>query len=197
MNPPLDKLPVYILAGGRSLRFGADKARALIGGVPLACRVAEALKSMSSSQTVVSAEAGAYEDLGLTTIADTRPGMGPIGALEAALADRLARFSEGWLLLSACDLAEPDAALAQGLIGHIREGTQVVAYRTDRWEPLFALYHSSIRGLVSQHLDDGQRAMWRMIESARHMAVPLPAGVTGISQLNTVEALRRYEADRD
>lgn len=193
MKPP-QTLPVYILAGGRSRRFGTDKARALIGGEPLIQRVADAIEPVASSLTVVAETVGTYGDLGFTTIADARPGMGPMAGLEAALSDRVARFGEGWLLLSACDLAEPEAALAEGLLKHISEDAQVVAYRGERWEPLFALYHSSIRSVVGQQLDAGQQALWRMIERVRHRAVSLPEGVSGITQLNTPDDLKRFQA---
>ena len=169
----------------------------MIGGVPLICRVSEALRPLSSALTVVAAEVGAYDDLGLTSIADTRPEMGPLGGLESALADRVERFGEGWILFSACDLAEPDAALADDLLQQVREGVQVVAYRDERWEPLYALYHSSIRDRVSQQLDAGQRAMWRLIEAVEHVAVALPEGVEGIGQLNTPEDLKRIQAKAD
>lgn len=189
---PVQTLPVYILAGGRSRRFGTDKARVLMGGEPLLQRVARALGPVASSLAVVAAEAGAYGDLGFVTIGDARPGMGPLAGLEAALSDRVARFGGGWLVLSACDLAEPEAALAEGLMKHMSEDAQVVAYRGERWEPLFALYHSSIRSVVGQQLDAGQQAMWRMIEQARHRAVSLPEGVSGITQLNTQDDLKRF-----
>lgn len=195
MKPP-ESLPVYIVAGGHSRRYGCDKARVLLDGVPLISRVAEAMNPLASSVTVVAAGAGLYQDLGLNTIPDRRPGAGPMGGLEAALADRVDRFGEGWLLLSACDLAEPDAAMAGPLLNQIGRGVQVVAYRGERWEPLFALYHSSARDLVSRHLENEQLAMWRMVEEAEHVAVPLPAGMTGITQLNTPEDHRRHEARR-
>lgn len=187
-----DQLPVYIVAGGESRRFGTNKARVLMGGEPLLERVAKALSPVASAVTVVAGEAGAYGDLGFTTIADARPGRGPLAGLEAAIADRVAHFGAGWLLLSACDLAEPDAALAQGLWKQMTEDAQVVAYRGERWEPLFALYHSSVLTRVQAQLDADQYAMWRLIESVEHVAVPLPEGISGITQLNTAEDCRRY-----
>jgi molybdenum cofactor guanylyltransferase len=150
----------------------------------MVCRVAEALRPVADSVTVVAGSAGAYDDLGLATIADVRSELGPMGGLEAALADRVARYGEGWLLLSSCDLTEPDAGLARGLLEHVSGGVQVVAYKGARWEPLFALYHSSMCTVVGRQLDAGRFAMWRLIECAEHVAVSLPGGVTGIGQAN-------------
>jgi molybdenum cofactor guanylyltransferase len=181
----MDKLPVYIVAGGQSRRYGGDKARALLSGVPMIRRVAEVLEPVARSVTVVAASRGAYGDLGLVTIGDLRPGMGPLGGLDTALADRVGRHGEGWLLLASCDLVEPRDGWARRLMDRRRPNAQVVAFRGERWEPLFALYHSSIRLRIRRQLETGGGAMWRLIEQAHHVPVPLPDGVTGIAQINT------------
>ncbi len=188
----MDKLPVYILAGGQSKRFGSDKARVLIDGAPLISRTAEALEPGAKSIKVVAATAGAYQDIGLTTIGDLNPGLGPLGGLDTALADRVARHGKGWLLLAACDLAQPDVGLAQRLMSHIRPDVQAVVFKGERFEPLFALYHSSIHAAVRDQINSGQGAMWRLIERADHVAVPLPEGLTGIAQINTPGDHERY-----
>lgn len=193
----MDKLPVYILAGGKSKRFGSDKARVLFGGVPLICRCADVLEPVTESIKVVAATAGAYQDLGLTTIGDRHPGLGPLGGLDTAVSDRLTHDGEGWLLLAACDLAQPDVGLAQRLIEHIRPDTDAVVYKGQRWEPLFALYHSSIQAAVRDQINSGQRAMWRLIERSRHVAVSLPDGLTGITQINTPDELERLGGGAD
>jgi molybdenum cofactor guanylyltransferase len=189
----MDTLPVYILAGGKSSRYGCDKARVLLGGVPLIRRVADALDPVAVSVTVVAASVGAYQDIGLTTIGDTHPGLGPLGGLDTAMSDRVARHGEGWLLLASCDLAEPNADWARLLIGRARQGAGVVAFKGERWEPLFALYHSSQRPTVRKQLDSGQLALWRLIERARPVELGLPDGVTRIEQINTRADHDRFE----
>lgn len=193
----MDKLPIYIVAGGQSKRFGSDKARVLLGGVPMICRVADALKPVAQSVTAVASTADVYKDLGLLTIGDLCPGRGPLGGLDTALADRVARHGEGWLLLAGCDLAEPDVGLARTLLGHIRPGAGVVAFKGARWEPLFALYHSSIHPAVCRQLESGGGAMWRLIEQADRVEVSLPEGVTGIAQVNTPGDLGDIAASGD
>jgi molybdopterin-guanine dinucleotide biosynthesis protein A len=91
-----------ILAGGRSSRFGADKAAAALGGETLLARAAQALQGRCE-RIAVSAPPGSAADilakeLGLAVIAD-RPGdgVGPLAGVRAGLqwaaslgADRLA-----------------------------------------------------------------------------------------------------------
>src|SRR5437867_170131 len=93
-------LPLYIAAGGRSSRFGSDKARADVNGIPLILHVARRLEEAVSSLTVVADVEHKFEDLQLRTIADQHPGFGPMAALHAALDDQK---HEGWLLLVSCD----------------------------------------------------------------------------------------------
>ena len=81
----MTRLPIYILAGGRSSRFGSDKARAVLDGEPLIKRVARMAMPIAESTTIVADRTGKYDDLGLRSIADDPPHLGPLGGLAAAL----------------------------------------------------------------------------------------------------------------
>lgn len=98
----MDKLPLYILAGGRSSRFGSDKARAELGGRPLVRRIADALAPVADPVRVVAGPPGGYADLGFVTIADRRPDLRPLAGLEMALLDRQQLCGTGWLILCSC-----------------------------------------------------------------------------------------------
>jgi len=79
-------LPVYILAGGRSSRFGSDKARATVNNIPLVVRLHKIISAQVSSQVFVVANAvDAYSDLGLTTLGDAIPELGPVSGIATAL----------------------------------------------------------------------------------------------------------------
>jgi molybdopterin-guanine dinucleotide biosynthesis protein A len=174
-------VPVYILAGGKSRRYGADKARVLHGGVPLLVHVAETLRPVASAVTVVAAAGGAYDDLGLRTIGDTVEGKGPLGGLLAALDD----CGEGWLFLSACDWVGVRAEWARDLI---RLGAttprEAVLFRTHRWEPLFALYRSTIRTRAARVVRGDDVSMRALLELVDVLAVEAPAGWADVVNLN-------------
>lgn len=70
-----------VLAGGRSVRFGSDKALALLGGRTLLEHAVEGLRECCGAVVVVG-----REDAPVTAIPD-RPGpdMGPLGGIAAAL----------------------------------------------------------------------------------------------------------------
>lgn len=181
----------YILAGGKSSRFGSDKARAILDGVPLICRVAEALRPVVADITVVAERYGKYADLRLRTIADARPGLGPLGGLVTALADRLDRRGAGWLLLTSCDMAESRVEWVQALLEHTAEGRRAVLFRGERLEPLLALYHTDLLPLAETRLAQGQGALWRLVEAAGHVEIPLPDSYQRLPQINTPGELER------
>jgi len=120
-------LPVYILAGGRSSRFGDDKARAMVDNIPLVVRLHKMISAQVSSQVFVVASAlYAYNDLGLTTLSDAIPNLGPVSGIATALehahkltsleSDRTASETKHhsslmaippqWSLIVSCDLLE-------------------------------------------------------------------------------------------
>lgn len=175
--------PAYILSGGRSRRFGSDKARAELGGAPLLRRLANMLTPHVDRITVVADTPDKYRDLGLATITDRVPDLGPLGGLDAALRDL--RDGEDWLLLTSCDLVAIRPAWIDELRAHASAGASCVAYRGHRWEPLLAMYHRSIAGLVDEHIQSRRRAMRDLLDAALAHALPLPADWPRITQVNT------------
>jgi molybdopterin-guanine dinucleotide biosynthesis protein A len=89
-----------VLAGGRSTRFGSDKALAELGGHSLLARAVDALSGWCERVVVVGREVAPAP-----TIPDwPRAGMGPLGGIAAAL--RLAR-DEGYDAVLTCGVDSP------------------------------------------------------------------------------------------
>ncbi|WP_255454630.1 molybdenum cofactor guanylyltransferase [Parasphingopyxis sp. CP4] len=107
-----------ILAGGRSERFGSDKADARIGGRRLIDHVAIALGSQVSEIVVC----GRNESGRRCLVDHPAPGLGPLGGLAAALqfADEMAA---DFVLSSGCDTPN----LPTNLLGQLHgEGPAIV-----------------------------------------------------------------------
>ncbi|MFW6060999.1 MAG: molybdenum cofactor guanylyltransferase, partial [Phycisphaeraceae bacterium] len=147
-----------------------------------------------SAVTVVADRADKYADLGLRTIADAVPALGPAGGLATALADRRGRGGAGWLWLVTCDLVAVEGALLERMLAARGEAGGAVALRDERWEPMPGLYHTAIEPAVREHLAAGERAMWKLLERVGAKAVGLEAGEVGPRQVNTVTELAAWEA---
>lgn len=186
----MTRLPVYILAGGRSSRFGSDKARAILNGQPLLSHVATRLHPVASSVTVVADREGKYDDLGFRTIADRQPGLGPLGGLDAALHDL--PTSSSWLLLCCCDAMIIRSAWLDQLIAAPNDGCNAVAFRGEHWQPMPALYAASARPKASTLLAGGNRSMQRLLDQLTTTPQPLPPDWPDHWQINTRHDLKRH-----
>lgn len=184
----------YILAGGRSERFGGDKARALLDGETLIVRLARRLRSADLPPKAVAARSGEYEDLGVPTIADRVPGMGPLGGLLAALEDA---EEPGFVLVVACDLLHLKPAWLARLEEAARLPALAAAFRGDRWQPFPGLYHTSLRPVVARRLEGEDRSVHGLLDAVRAAAVPLPDDTTEIPQANTRAELSAYREENE
>lgn len=160
-------VPGYIMAGGRSSRFGSDKARALVGGTPMIRRVADALAPVCRPVLAVAEAAGKHDDLGVVTIAETHRGAGPMGGVLSALEHRLAAYGPGWVFVSACDTPWLTPAVARAVLGARVPGLDAVCPRTDRLEPMAAAYHTGFVARLSVMIEAGDLALHRAISGAR------------------------------
>ena len=180
---------LYILAGGRSSRFGADKARAEVDGQPLIRRIAEALQNVTEQPCVVAAEPGRYADLGLTTCADPRPHLGPLAGVATALRHAAASDlgHDRWLLITACDWINPEPACLNSLRTAVRKspGIQAAAFFDERWQPLPMLIHADALPGVQRQIDHGRMSLWRMLEAIGAARVAVPANHGPLLHANT------------
>jgi molybdenum cofactor guanylyltransferase len=91
-----------VLVGGRSSRFGSDKAAALLGDAPLGEHAKRLLAPFADTVVLVGGEA--LPDL-------PRPHLGPLGGMAAAL-DHAASHGFAYVLTIACDMPRlPDGLL--------------------------------------------------------------------------------------
>lgn len=191
----MNRLPIYILAGGQSRRFGSDKARAILNGKPLIVRVPEMLQPVSEDATVVADVPDKFADLGLRTIADDVPGLGPLGGLNAAFNDRVARHGAGWLLLAACDVTVIKTDWVMQLLDCAQGPSTAVAFRGEMWQPMLAAYHTDLQPILQTSLDRGRRSMQQLLDDAPgSVALPVPDDMPVDWQINTPEALARLQS---
>jgi molybdopterin-guanine dinucleotide biosynthesis protein A len=184
----MDTLPVYILAGGKSSRFGHDKARVEIGGEPLLVRVVRSYKPVAASIAVVADRLGKYRDLGIETIADLQPNLGPMGGLQAALSHH---GRDGWLLCASCDRIGIRPEWLQALLRGRRAGAQAVIFHGDIWQPLPALYHASILKKVNAAVRAKKLTPWVLFEQVQTVALKLPDAWENSRDINDMETLTR------
>lgn len=165
-----------ILAGGKSTRFGSDKAAAFLDGRPLIEHVAESLDAEVDALVICGREWPGMQSLSDRPIAD----MGPLGGLNAAL--HFARdngFAYVWS--AGCDVLP---------LPHFPESKNPeTAYYVDG-HYLFGLWPTSFAEALDRHLEQQSNYSMRYwIETIGAHALPATAAH---ANFNTPSDLEEY-----
>lgn len=167
-----------ILAGGQSLRYGAPKALAEVGGRRIIDRVVATLGRVCDDLVVLANEPALFADLGLPTRPDVHPGLGALGGIHTALAWAEEAGRPG-VVAVACDMP----FLSVPLLDRLRElafggdgGFDVVvpASRGRRGvEPLCAAYGTGCLAAIQAGLDRGENHVIGFYDDVRVHRLPL------------------------
>jgi molybdopterin-guanine dinucleotide biosynthesis protein A len=166
-----------VLAGGQSSRFGSDKALAELGGRSLIARAVDALSGWCEKVVVVG-----RENAPAPTLPDwPRPGMGPLGAIAAAL--HHAR-DEGYEAVLTCGVDSADLPEAlPDLLG------AAPAYLAD--QPVIGLWPASAAPAIEEILrGEGRHSMRAFAETIGARAVQ---GAETTANINTPADLAAAE----
>jgi molybdenum cofactor guanylyltransferase len=187
-----------VLAGGRSRRFGRDKAREPLGGRPLIAWSLEAL-GPGCARLAVNGPADLAATLGLPALADL-PGAppGPLAGIAAALAWASAEGCSH-CLTAPCDTPFLPADLGARLAEAIGDAP-VAAARALRRHPLCALWRTQLAPRLAQLArEPGQPPLQRLVDELGGVWADFP-GEDAFANLNTPEefaaAAIRLEAHR-
>jgi molybdopterin-guanine dinucleotide biosynthesis protein A len=151
----------YILVGGKSSRFGSDKALIEIDGRVLVLRLAELASQVTDQVTLVGPPAR-YQHLGLPVIPDTHVDIGPLAGILAALEDS----PKPWNLVLACDMPFLSAAFLELLCSRAEERQEQVCLPVSpagREEPLCAVYSKTAAKAIRGEIEAGTRKITRAL----------------------------------
>ena len=107
----MEKIAIYILAGGKSSRMGTDKGLMLFGGKPMIQHVLDTVSILTSTISIVSSNKN-YQTFGYPVIQDLIVDKGPVGGIYTALSDSSAKLN----IILSCDTPFVSLRLIQKLI---------------------------------------------------------------------------------
>jgi molybdopterin-guanine dinucleotide biosynthesis protein A len=170
-------LLVGLLVGGKATRLsGITKGmlRAPDTGEPLAARLARLChESAPGADVVLLGGSPAYAALGLPSVADDPPGIGPLGALAALLAEAESRGADA--LAVAADLPFVTTRLVDRIRRYAPDAPAVAPRPHGVWQPLFARYApAACLPVVRALIRDGRHAARGVLEELGERAVTLP-----------------------
>ena len=173
-----------VLTGGASRRMGSDKALVLVEGMPMASRVTSALRIAGcDSVGLVGGDEAALSSLGGEFVPDLYPSAGPLGAIVTAL--RWATDRVDLVLIASCDMAFLTGHELVPLVDHARSDGdfEVIAARSDRLEPLCAVWRVSALAEIEQLFAGGERAVYRAL--ARLSVLEVEVDPRSLRNINT------------
>ena len=174
---PSSPLPITtaILAGGRSLRMGIDRALLPIDGEAAVARVAGIVRDISAHVIVVTdrPETLAGTDLApdVSLLRDAVTHQGPLGGLATALA----RAEDEWVFAVGADAPWLQADIVRHLWEHRGDAQVVIPVGDSGPEPLLALYHRDCLPLARTLLAAGCRRIVAMLPELTTVEIPVHA----------------------
>ncbi len=173
-----------VLAGGRSSRFGSNKALFAPDGETLINKAVDMLRPLVK-EVVVSAShanAGAYAFLGLDIVEDQHSDCGPLGGLEALLD----RCSTRWLLILTCDMPCVDSDMLRTMIDHVKQSggsfenrnlPQAIAWRRSDGSvsPFPLLIEKDALSVLRSRMNSGRRSMKGLLGALNTYYIIVPS----------------------
>lgn len=179
----LDDLQGVILAGGRSSRFGRDKALAAWKGKTFLQHAADILKSVGLNPAVIARPERDYNFLNLPVLNDRVDAKGPLGGMWTAWT----YFPDKSLVVLSCDMPLLSAASLEELILQHRSPEAIILYALDGVpQPFPGIYGYRLQETVCKLIQNNQlslRALYHNTSSLR--LLPFPHSVSVFCNVNT------------
>jgi molybdopterin-guanine dinucleotide biosynthesis protein A len=178
-----------ILAGGKSVRMGRDKAMLEVLGTKLFDRILSVMNTLFPSVII----AGNRPDLSSAAIPyyrDIYPGSS-LGGLYTGL---LAAETES-VFVSSCDMPFPDSNIIRLILSERNDFDVVVPITPNGYEPLFALYHKNCLPVMREMIEQKNYCIYDCYSRVRVKNVSVHAFTSNwryaLMNVNTPE---EYEA---
>jgi len=180
----------YILAGGRSRRFGEDKLLYRINSLRTIEYVIRAAGEISDHVCVVAKDRDKFRDLGVPVVEDLLPDQAPIIGLYTAL--KLAQRDR--ILLLSGDIPLIKAEVLSLLVSEFREPVTILSAR-GKLHPLIGVYSKALYPVVEEHLKLGRRSLINLLRSldfktvGEDMLRAVDPELVSLTNMNTKEDL--------
>ena len=134
-----------ILAGGKSSRFGKDKALAQCEGKTLLARTVNLLDGLRLDTVVITSDQMDYSFLPCRVEKDLIPSKGPLGGLYTACS----LFPEAYLLVLTCDMPLLTEEVLKQLMQNYRNSDQAAVFSIDHvLQPFPGIYKADLKKVI-------------------------------------------------
>jgi FdhD protein len=196
--PDPSSLDAVLIAGGKSSRFGEDKAFLDWNGEPLFQRQLKKLQALGPNQLWLSANGDQdYGELpnGVIRVDDDDEGLGPVGGL----LNVFKRSEAERIVVLGVDLP----LMEEGFLAKLVDDDSGIVPKTQRyWEPLAAVYpREAMLAILESAMEQGNRKLQRLLDKAEQSGVTRAYAVSEgegllFTNLNSREDLEKIDPHR-
>ena len=196
--PDPSSLDAVLIAGGKSSRFGEDKAFFDWNGEPLFQRQLKKLLALGPNQLWLSANGDQdYGELpnGVIRVDDDDEGLGPVGGL----LNVFKRSEAERIVVLGVDLP----LMEEGFLAKLVDDDSGIVPKTQRyWEPLAAVYpREAMLAILESAMEQGNRKLQRLLDKAEQSGVTRAYAVSEeegllFTNLNSREDLEKIDPHR-
>ncbi len=181
-----------VLAGGKSRRFGEDKAMAVYRGETFLARAVRTLAELRLRPLIMTREEAPYALEGADTVHDSIPEKGPLGGIYTAM--HLFPGND-WLVLT-CDMPALEPPMLFPLLNAFRRNHVPSYYYAaeGRLEPFPGIYPGTLYPEISRKISEEKLAMRGLLDSIPEKNTLLFEGMRGmLSNVNCPEDYRHLQ----
>jgi len=173
-------ISAFILAGGKSSRMGTDKGMLFLNGKPMIWHIAEALKPVVDSVTLITNNTD-YAELGLPMLPDDIPNQGPLGGIATALCHTK---TENNLIVS-CDMPMLTTKATRWFLSNCAPTAINLATIGQQWQPLLGLYNAGCLPRFAEFIAKDKLALHIAIKQMNYHLVPMDGYADAFVNINT------------
>ena len=146
------KMAAIILAGGKSIRMGENKAFIEVDGVPIISRIYSLFKELFEEVIIVTNQKDLFKNLDSKIYTDLLPDKGALGGLYTGIFFSSFQYS----FCVACDMPFIKKALVQYLIKNTKDEDVIVPRTSDGLQPLHAIYSKNCLEPIRKIIERGK-----------------------------------------
>ena len=174
-----------ILAGGKSQRFGSDKALYEIDGKSMIKRQFDIISTVADPVFISKGDSDRIYDLPGKDLIDHYPDAGPLAGLHAGLL----AADTAWVVVLATDMPFVTVDVLEQLIDQCGENCDaVVAKSGDRIQPLCGCYRSELAASIEQRLQQQSNKVLSFIDTIRIKTIQVAPVI--LANINRVQDLK-------
>ncbi|MDH3446248.1 MAG: molybdenum cofactor guanylyltransferase, partial [Deltaproteobacteria bacterium] len=167
-NRTIADATAVILSGGKSSRMGRPKALLPFDDEPLIVHIVRDLKRVFAEAVVVAAPGQELPALPVALVRDEVAYQGPVGGIYYGLK----ASTKEVCFVTSCDAPFLSLPLIAHLLSQISDCDVVVPYWQERFQPLHAVYRTSVLPLLKEQLERGELRPIFLYDKVRTRRIP-------------------------